>query len=73
MLAAWKRLGRYQLLSSGSKFAKDKINLYKLNKVSRCSAVGSALGSGPRGRGFESRHFYQQNPQPNPHSLGVFY
>ena len=23
---------------------------------SRCSAVGSALGSGPRGRGFESRH-----------------
>ena len=24
---------------------------------SRCSAVGSALGSGPRGHGFESRHF----------------
>ena len=23
---------------------------------SGCSAVGSALGSGPRGRGFESRH-----------------
>ena len=25
-------------------------------KSSGCSAVGSALGSGPRGRGFESRH-----------------
>ena len=25
-------------------------------QLSGCSAVGSALGSGPRGRGFESRH-----------------
>ena len=25
-------------------------------EISGCSAVGSALGSGPRGRGFKSRH-----------------
>ena len=34
-----------------------KINYVKL---SGCSAVGSALGSGPRGRGFESRHSDQK-------------
>ena len=27
---------------------------------SGCSAVGSALGSGPRGRGFKSRHSDQK-------------
>ena len=27
--------------------------------LTRCSAVGSALGSGPRGRWFESSHFDQ--------------
>ena len=32
---------------------------YKITNTSRCSAVGSALGSGPRGHGFESRHFDQ--------------
>ena len=33
-----------------------------LNKAkSRRSAVGSALGSGPRGRGFESRRLDQNN------------
>ena len=31
----------------------------KLN-ISGCSAVGSALGSGPRGRGFDSRHSDQK-------------
>ena len=29
--------------------------------VSGCSAVGSALGSGPRGRGFDSRHSDQRS------------
>ena len=39
-------------------FSLDKHNLPYYNKkaVSGCSAAGSALGSGPRGRGFESRH-----------------
>ena len=32
----------------------------KRANVSRCSAVGSALGSGPRGHGFKSRHFDQK-------------
>lgn len=27
-----------------------------IERLTGCSAVGSALGSGPRGRGFESRH-----------------
>ena len=29
---------------------------YNNQAASGCSAVGSALGSGPRGRGFKSRH-----------------
>ena len=29
--------------------------------VTRCSAVGSARGSGPRGREFKSRHLDQSN------------
>ena len=33
----------------------DERKRKKLNKTG-CSAVGSALGSGPRGRGFKSRH-----------------
>ena len=55
--AARKRLGRYQLLA-------PKTNLIQhLPTISRCSAVGSALGSGPRGHGFESRHFDQIRTQ----------
>ena len=30
--------------------------LVMLKDLTGCSAVGSALGSGPRGRGFKSRH-----------------
>ena len=30
-------------------------------RITRCSAVGSALGSGPRGREFKSRHLDHQN------------
>ena len=37
-----------------------------------CSAVGSALGSGPRGRGFESRHSDQKDLRFKPEALFVF-
>ena len=34
---------------------------YNNQAASGCSAVGSALGSGPRGRGFKSRHSDQKS------------
>ena len=34
--------------------------LFIMEKLTGCSAVGSALGSGPRGLGFESRHSDQK-------------
>ena len=40
--------------------------------LSGCSAVGSALGSGPRGRGFESRHSDQKDLRFKPEALFVF-
>ncbi len=49
---------RYQLIVY--LVSEKKLNIYtKFIRISRCSAVGSALGSGPRGHGFESRHFDQ--------------
>ena len=32
------------------------IIVYNIQALSGCSADGSVLGSGPRGRGFKSRH-----------------
>ena len=43
----------------------EKRKKFNIITISRCSAVGSALGSGPRGRRFKSCHFDQKNePQP---------
>ena len=33
-----------------------RIIVYNIQALSGCSADGSVLGSGPRGRGFKSRH-----------------
>ena len=53
-------------------FAQRQYNSILLISVPGCSAVGSVLGSGPRGREFKSRHS-DQNRQVSIRSLSIYF
>ena len=44
-----------------------------MERLTGCSAVGSALGSGPRGRGFKSPHSDQKSTGFNKKPVDLFY
>ena len=53
-------------------FAQRQYNSILLISVPGCSAVGSVLGSGPRGREFKSRHS-DQNRQGSIRNLSIYF
>ena len=53
-------------------FAQRQYNSILLISVPGCSAVGSVLGSGPRGREFKSRHS-DQNRQVSIRNLSIYF